>query len=348
MTLSTTRPCLPPLSIATLIGIVLFCAYIGSAMFSSVEYVFFNSSSNESAQYSRNEELEYCKDNLVEFDNEKERVLYVQPSGSMVERLAALSASQRAASKLGATTVMVWNGRDGDGDVTEDWNDVISSPDMTNGCFPGSARSHHRSQCDVTRISSVEEWKAWLEAAEGDDVNWPLCVESSLSLRDVRVDDSVADLQFFEHLKPSKSISSYIDKFKSKVDWDDWGHWIGIDLVRVGRGSKEGAVQAALAEFKNIYIGQNDKENVRILLLVDDGEMEDILFDALLVAHPELSAPGKVVSGAAFTRQRDHNPSKNEIARLMIQGDCKVMVTNGRYDECDMAKYLGLDYCFPI
>lgn len=350
----TARPWLPPLSIATLLGVLLFCVYIGSALFSSIDVVLFGGGKHaeDVAPYSKEEESRYCQSFAGDGSlSSSEKILFIQPSGSISNRLGAIAISKHVSSTLGAKQVMVWNGREEYSDVfTEDWNDIFQWPELTTlspGCFPGGARSHHRAQCTVLEIHSEEEWQDLLVSQTQEGATWPLCVKSSISLAQERGKESLLQDDFLRTLKPTQNIINHVDKLKNKVKWYDWGYWVGIDVV-IPDQKEERIIQKVLQKLRDIVRGEKDPSSIRVVLMMDDPDMEKILYDKLISSYPDLKGSGHIVSGAAVTKHRAGDVSRNDVAKILLQSSCSVVITNESLDECETARFLGLDHCLAV
>ncbi len=347
VSLRTARPWLPPLSIATIIGVLLFCVYIGSAFYSSLDSIFFKTGevSKDEPPYTAEEESRYCQ---AFGDSMPEKTLYVQPSGSIAQRLGALATSLHISSTLGAQHVTVWNGREDYSSVfTEDWNDIFQSPDfkdLSPGCFPGGARSHHRSQCTVVEVHSEEAWQELLLSQSKKGATWPLCIRSSISLAQESGSDGMLNSDFLRTLKPAQGIINHVYHLKQRVKWDEWGYWVGIDLVKYDQP----LVDKILRQFGNVVREHKNPETIRVVLMIEDMDTETAIRDTLVSLYPDLSAQGRLVSGNAAVAQRPGDWARSDLVKILLHSYCSVVITHDTLDECETATYLGLDDCLAV
>lgn len=346
----TARPWLPPLSIATFLGVLLFCVYIGSALYSSFDSMFFKKEvvTEDVPPYSAEEESRYCR--AFGDGASSDRTVYIQPSGSIANRLGALAMSLHISSTLGAKHVMVWNGREEFSSVfTEDWKDIFQYPDqktVSSGCFPGGARSHHRAQCTVLEIHSQEAWHDVLLAQNKNDATWPLCVRSSISLsqEDEGAQNAMLQAEFLQTLKPAQGIINHVYNLKQKVKWDDWGYWVGIDVTKYDQHT----VENILKHVGSIIKEQHHPDSVRVVLMVENVEAETAIRSKLVSLYPDLEASGRIVSGSAVVAQRPGDWARSDIAKILLHSYCNVVITHDTLDECETAKFLGLDHCVSV
>lgn len=347
----TARPWLPPLSIATIIGVLLFCVYIGSAFFSSIDSMFFKTgeTDDDSPPYSIEEESRYCQD--YDMDDGRltpQRMLYIQPSGSISNRMSAIATSLHVASTLGAQHMVVWNGREEYSNVfTEDWNDVFQASDfkaLSFGCFPGGARSYHRAQCKVKEVRSMEEWQNLLLAQSQEGATWPLCVRSSISLAKEHHMEGMMQDDFLRTLKPTQSIINHVDRLKNKTKWHEWGYWVGIDADT----HDQGTVENILRQFANIVREQKDGGSIRVVFMGSNSDTEVLVHKGLTSLYPDLSESGRFVSAASAIGQRPGDWARSDIAKILLQSACNVVITEKTLDECETAKYFGLERCLSV
>lgn len=365
ISLSTRRPWLPPLSIATFVGVVLFLMYVGSALLSQVNIVPIWSALSGDL-YPRNEEITYCQQRQAESGGEA-NMLYLQPYGSLEGRLAAISAARDVGTTYGHRVVVVWNEMDDDGfvETSSDWNDLFVRPEMEIGCFPGLARNGRHASCKVADVTSPEQWRRVMEESEKRD--GPVCVKSTLnpSSRKVKKNKS-----FYEDLKPSDDIQNSLKMFESDVAWSSGGYWIGVSLSRqnvdslCGGEADDGActngdhkldrlLSKYVNEVKKVLDGAADdgkkQQEARVLLLVDDEELEDKLTTMLKTGINELSGDGKLVAYNWYKVDDGKSRFKEEISNLWLQKRCQVVVSSYSDDiSCSTAKLVGLPYCVSV
>lgn len=363
ISLSTRRPWLPPLSIATFVGAVLFLMYVGSALLSQVNIVPIWSALSGDL-YPRNEEIEYCQQRQVGSGGGAS-MLYLQPYGSLEGRLAAISAARDVGNTYGHRVVVVWNEMDDDGfvETSSHWNDLFVRPEMEIGCFPGLARTGRHASCKVVDVTSPEQWQQVME--ESEKKGEPVCVKSTLNPSSRKVKKNKL---FYEDLEPSSDIQDSLKSFESDVAWSSWGYWIGVSLSRqhveslcAGKGDMcsnsdhklDRLLSKYVNELKKVLVGvsvdEEKEQEARVLLLVDDEEIEDKLTTMLKTGIDELSGDGKLVAYNWYKLDNGKSRFKEEILNLWLQKRCQVVVSSNLDDiSCSTAKLLGLPYCVSV
>ena len=367
ISLSTRRPWLPPLSIATFVGVVLFLMYVGSALLAQVNIVPIWSALSGDL-YPRNEEIRYCQQRQVESGGEA-NMLYLQPYGSLEGRLAAISAARDVGDTYGHRVVVVWNEMDDDGfvETSSNWNELFMRPEMEIGCFPGLARNERHAGCKVVDVTSPAQWQEVMEEKK----DGPVCVKSTLNPSSKKVKKNKS---FYEDLKPSSDIQDSLKVFESDVAWSSWGYWIGVSLSRRdaesicdgkttenddacanGNHKLDKLLSKYVNELRKVIDGvaadddERRQQEARVLLLVDDEEIEDKLTTMLKTGIDELSGDGKLVAYNWYKVDNGKSRFKEEISNLWLQKRCQVVVSSDSDDiSCSTAKLLGLPYCVSV
>lgn len=349
----TARPWLPPLSIASIIGVVLFLLYIGSAVVSFITDIPMPLWMDD-AQHE--DDAEYCR-GWRRGSHDRRQRLYVQPHGDVSQQFTTLVMAQDAAGKLDASLVVVWSGQNRYEDAPDDsWDDAFQPYDVTSGCFPGQTRSRRRAKCYVQDMRSAEDWKefvSWVHREGGSEEQ--LCVSSLVSLSDMPTVSSKEKGEntpwtYYENLRPSDSIEHALNAFQKENDWDAWGYWVGIDVTGQSGKRPDDIVGLVMSEFKNVERGQKDKDGLRVLLMVDDKDVEAMLFDALVFEFPKLASSKRLVSADTVLNESSlqHN---QKVSKVWLESSCSVIVTMGGFEECSAARYLhgsSLDYCVTV
>lgn len=349
----TARPWLPPLSIASIIGVVLFLLYIGSAVVSFISDIrmplWMGDAQSE-------DDAEYCRNTWRRGSHDRRRRLYVQPHGDVSQQFTTLAMAQDAAARLDASLVVVWSGQDRYDNVPEDsWDDAFQPSDVTPGCFPGQTRSRRRAKCYVQDMRSGDDWEefvSWVHR-EGEREEH-LCVSSLVSLSDMPTESSEkkhTPWTYYEKLRPSDSIERALDVFQKENDWDaSWGYWVGIDVAAQHGKRPDDVVDSVMYQFKNVERGQKDKDGFRVLLMVEDKDVEAMLFDRLVFEFPQLASSKRLVSADAVLTKTSLQRNQ-KVSKVWLESLCNVVVTMGGFEECSAATYLhgnSLDYCVTV
>eukprot|EP00889_Picochlorum_renovo_P008222 jgi/Picre1/35252/NNA_002714.t1 len=326
----TARPWLPPLSIASIIGVILFLLYIGSAVVSFISDIrmplWMGDAQSE-------DEAEYCRNTWRRGSHDRRQRLYVQPHGDVSQQFTTLAMAQNAAARLDASLVVVWSGQDQFDSVPDDsWDDVFQASDVTPGCFPGQTRSRRRAKCYVQDVRSGDDWEefvSWVHLSKNKDTPWT----------------------YYEKLRPSDSIERALDGFQKENDWDaSWGYWVGIDVAAQYGKRPDDIVDSVMYQFKNVQRGEKDKDGLRVLLMVEDKDVEAMLFDRLVFEFPQLASSKRLVSADAVLNKTSLRRNQ-KVSKVWLESLCNVVVTLGGFEECSAASRLqgnSLDYCVTV
>ncbi|KAI8108737.1 hypothetical protein M9435_005154 [Picochlorum sp. BPE23] len=351
----TARPWLPPLSIASIIGVVLFLLYIGSAVVSFISDIRMPLWMGDAHTLPNEDEAEYCRNTWRRGSHDRRQRLYVQPHGDVSQQFTTLAMAQNAAARLDASLVVVWSGQDQFDSVPDDsWDDAFRASDVTPGCFPGQTRSRRRAKCYVQDVRSGDDWEEFVSWVHRKKTEEHLCVSSLVSLSDMPAESSKnkdTPWTYYEKLRPSDSIERALDAFQKENDWDaSWGYWVGIDVAAQYGKRPDDIVDSVMYQFKNVQRGEKDKDGLRVLLMVEDKEVEAMLFDRLVFEFPQLASSKRLVSADAVLNKTSLRRNQ-KVSKVWLESLCHVVVTMGGFEECSAASRLqgnSLDYCVTV
>lgn len=325
---------MPPLSIATIVGVFLFLLYVGSAMMSSIPWtVMWNSLVGNS--YAIHKEHLFCQELQKDIAG---KMVYVFPSGTMKQRLEAISMVAEFGKQIDALTVVVWNDENGNPLTPEPWAEMFQSPDVQPGCFPGLSRVVERAACDVQEVGSREDLQdVWEQQPDQTDV---LCLKTAAT-------EIPADEEFVTRLRPSLRLEDEIQSLKKEVHWVESDTFVGIQLMKSDlkilcekssaedtatcSDNYESAIQKYLdAVQETLGSGRLDGKNVRILLLADDWDIEDRLILLLESASKRFAQRGAIIAYKGIMHGKSNlsllDERKENVLDLWLLKDCDVVI----------------------
>ncbi len=153
--------------------------------------------------------------------------MFIQPHGSLSERLAAVASAATLARNAQVNLKVVWP-EGGDINFAAAWSDLYQSPKLPTGPFPSGKYSDEDSKCTVHVIKNYTDYQAvedsWEKVSHHSNRDLALCLLSSSNF----LPGSKDAAWFYKLLTPSPQVLALLDPFIEEQQWTRWGQWIGI------------------------------------------------------------------------------------------------------------------------